>query len=113
MEIIISLKVAGVHSWPECPHKEVAYLKDDHRHVFHIKVWKRVEHDERDIEIIMLKRNIEETLSYYYYDTVLRTHYFDTMSCEAIARKIYEEFNCTAVEVLEDGENGAMYGGWQ
>ncbi len=111
MKIVLTLKVEGIHRWADCPYEDVEYLRETHRHIFHIKMWKEVKHDDRDIELIRFKRSVERSLVYRYYATDFGLHDFDTMSCEMIARELYNEFTCSAVEVLEDGENGALYEG--
>jgi len=52
--VVVTLQVEGVHYWEDCPIPEVAFLKNLHRHIFHIKAMKTVQHNDRDIEIIML-----------------------------------------------------------
>ena len=107
-QVIVTLRVEGTHSWPDCPFDEVAYLRLDHRHIFHIKCWKAVSHDDRDVEIIMLKHDIEEFLFNEFGDSEQRLHIFGARSCEMIARKLNEKFDLVQCEVLEDGENGAL-----
>lgn len=113
-EVFCTLQVEGTHNWPECPFDEVAYLRDPHRHVFHIKAHKIVNHDDRDQEFIMLKHQILSyfTLKYYnterYHIAGSDVHEFGAMSCEMIARELIEEFNLCRCEVSEDGENGAI-----
>ncbi|MCK5019409.1 MAG: hypothetical protein KAS32_20290, partial [Candidatus Peribacteraceae bacterium] len=65
-EVYCTLQVEGTHSWPACPYEEVAYLRDDHRHIFHIKAHMQVNHDDRDVEFIILKHQIQEYLHQKY-----------------------------------------------
>ena len=107
-EVYCTLEVEGVHCWPECPLEEVAYLRDPHRHVFHIKAFANVSHDDRDIEFIVLKHKI---LNWFYdgwFDSKLRLFNFGPMSCEMIAKRLIDEFDLSRCEVSEDGENGAI-----
>jgi hypothetical protein len=104
--IVINLQVEGVHSWPNCDIDEVAFLKHPHRHIFHIECKKQVIHDDRDIEIIQLKREIIFWL-YSQYGNNHNVHHFNSMSCEMIAKELFERFNLNYCKVLEDGENGA------
>ncbi len=99
--IIVKLQVEGIHQWKDCPIEDVMFLKDKHRHIFHIEVRKKVSHNDRDIEIIMLKRQILSYLGKQPID-------FGNQSCEMIAEKILKSFDCTYVSVLEDNENGAI-----
>ena len=107
-EVYCTLKVEGLHSWPNCPFKEVQYLCDPHRHVFHIKANKKVTHDDRDVEFIMLKHMIETYLYDVYFDGNPHLLNFKNMSCEMIAKNLITKFNLTKCEVSEDGENGAI-----
>ena len=100
-QIVVKLQVEGLHQWKGCPIEEVSFLRDRHRHMFHIEVRKRVTHNDRDIEIIMLKREILKYLGKQPIE-------FGNQSCEMIAEDLYKEFNCTYVSVLEDNENGAI-----
>lgn len=106
MEINIRIKlfVEGIHCWSECPIPEVSFLRNPHRHIFHITCQKEVTHNDRDIEIIMFKREVE---------SYLRTKYgtpcdFGGMSCEMIASELTNAFKLSICEVMEDGENGAI-----
>lgn len=105
--IIINTQVEGVHSWPECNIEQVSFLKHPHRHMFHICCKKEVSHDDRDIEIIKLKRRINFFLYHHYYEPKSHHCNFENMSCEMIARKLMVEFKLNYCSVLEDGENGA------
>ena len=107
-EVYCVLQVEGSHFWTECPFEEVFYLRNLHRHVFHIKANKKVTHDDRDVEFIMLKHEIEAWLYDMYFDEAIRLLNFRGMSCEMIAKKLITKFNLTKCEVSEDGENGAI-----
>lgn len=113
-EVYCTLQVEGTHNWPECPFDEVAYLRDPHRHIFHIKAYTVVNHDDRDVEFIMLKHEIEQYLHEKYYCGANKLamfdslHKFGAMSCEMIARELIEKFHLSRCEVSEDNENGAI-----
>jgi hypothetical protein len=100
--IIVNLQFEGVHCWPDCNIPEVYFLKSPHRHIFHIQAKKQVQHDDRDIEFIRLKRQIQAYLKHTYPDGELGSN-----SCESIAKDILEGFELDYCSVLEDGENGA------
>lgn len=109
--IVITLRFEGFHCWPEAP-KEVDFLAHRHRHIFHIKCEVEVSHNDRDIEIILFKREVVDYLIRNYGQTnnlETRTTWleFGRMSCEDIAQDLIEAFNLSSCEVLEDGENGA------
>ena len=107
--VIVKLQVDGTHNWPAAREvfPEVGFLSDTHRHMFHITAKKAVNHDDRDVEFVMFKRDILESLYDKYYDVNKRTHVFGAKSCEMIAREIFEFFDCEYVSVYEDNENGA------
>lgn len=63
--VTVTLQVEGIHNWPdvEAFAEGVSFLKHPHRHIFHIKATKKVEHDDRDVEIILMKREIQAYLT--------------------------------------------------
>ena len=110
--VIVRLRVEGIHCWPAAreffKEEQVGFLSDPHRHMFHITAKKRVMHDDRDIEIIMFKREILRYLENRYRTSGRMSALdFGSLSCEMLAREISNEFDCVYVEVSEDGENGA------
>ena len=107
-EVFCTLQIEGIHNWPGCPFDEVAYLRDPHRHLFFIKAYKAVNHDDRDTEFIMLKHEIQQYFRHNYYKSHLKCCLFGAMSCEMIARELIDNFGLTRCEVSEDNENGAI-----
>jgi len=107
-EVFCTLQVEGTHNWPTCPFDEVDYLRVPHRHIFHIKAYKQVNHDDRDVEFIMLKHDIREHLTLAYANIESKLLVFGAMSCEMIARELIDRFDLTRCEVNEDNENGAI-----
>jgi len=104
--VVIKLQVEGVHRWEGCNIKEVIFLINEHRHIFHIVCKKHVSHNDRDIEIIQLKRGISKyLLGKYSQDGVVCN--FDTKSCEMIAEELVKVFGLCYCSVMEDNENGA------
>lgn len=101
--VIVTLAVEGFHNWAECPLEEVAFLRDKHRHVFNVRAEKVVTHADRQVEIILLKRQMTEWLSATY-GTPCQ---FGGRSCEQIAEHLLVAFALSSCEVLEDNENGA------
>lgn len=97
-----SLQFEGTHYWPECPFNDVSFLRVPHRHMFHIKAWRLVSHDDRDVEFIMLKREIVQ-----YLDSMFPDGDMGSRSCEMLARELCQEFSLDRCDVSEDGENGA------
>jgi hypothetical protein len=107
-EVFCTLQIEGIHRWANCPFQEVDYLRDPHRHVFWIKAFKEVNHDDRDVEFIMLKHEMEQYLWDLFYSSTLKLHDFGGYSCEWIAANLIERFDLLRCEVSEDNENGAI-----
>ena len=100
-QIIVTLQIEGIHKWQNCPLEEVSFLRNEHRHIFHIEARKEVTHNDRDIEIILLKRKMQE-----YYGTL--PFNFGNQSCEMIAEDLMNAFDLCYCKVMEDNENGAL-----
>lgn len=112
-QIYIQTQFTGYHRWdnaPEC----VAFLRNAHRHIFHVKVTVPVKHNDRAIEFFMMKQFV---------DTIIKGLIDNTPSdgnmgsCEIMAEKIadavHKYYNLkwneiVTVEVNEDNENGAI-----
>lgn len=101
--VIARVQVEGIHRWPDAP-GYVYWLRHPHHHTFHVTVWRRVEGVEREVEIITLGHVVEQFFAKRYGAPVAQ---FDTMSCEAIAEVLLNEFALERAEVLEDGRHGA------
>lgn len=108
--IWVTFQREGIHKYPAALDDpklaEVSFLGYPHRHMFHFKVEISVFHDDRDIEFILFKRELENLFD----DGVLQLDY---KSCEMIsddlAEYIVEKYpgRSLTITVSEDGENGA------
>lgn len=98
--IWIKTTFEAMHRWEDAP-EEVFYLKDYHRHVFFVKLGKRVRVLDREIEFIQLKHKVDEYCNKTYDQKYLED------SCEMIAENLLHVFDADYVEVSEDNENGA------
>ena len=107
--IWVTFQKEGIHKYPAAATDpklaEVSFLGNEHRHIFHFRVELEVFHDDRDVEFILLKRELE---SLYNTGTLQLNH----MSCEMLANELalyikerYPNRDIT-IEVSEDGENG-------
>lgn len=107
--VVVRLQMEGFHNWPEAP-EVVGFLRDRHRHIFHYELVKEVTHADRDVEIILMKRAVEQHLLTKYSSKSRENRWceFGAMSCEMIAEELLETFDCTSVQCLEDNENGAI-----
>lgn len=104
--VIIKTQFEGFHYWGEAP-QLVAFLRNRHRHMFHVEVRVSVTELDRDIEVILFKRHIDELLN----DMKPRID-SEGWSCEMIANELasllLDEYDSNEIEivVLEDNENG-------
>lgn len=105
-KIYVTFQKEGLHKYPSAP-DAVAFLRDLHRHIFHFRVVLEVFHNDRDVEFILFKRELESL----YAGGALELNY---KSCEMLAEDLigyisqkYPGRDIT-VEVSEDGENGAI-----
>lgn len=102
--IWVTFQKEGIHKYPDAP-EGVEFLKYPHRHMFHFRVELEVFHDDRDVEFILLKRELEAL----YAEGTLQLDY---KSCEMMADDLYTYINVNypdrdvVIEVSEDGENG-------
>ena len=106
--ISVTFQKEGIHKWPgakDCP--GVEFLANDHRHIFHFKVAIEVFHDDRELDFILFKRELEGL----YTDSTLELDY---KSCEMMADDLSEYIidkypgRNLVIEVSEDGENGVV-----
>lgn len=126
--IIVNFAIEGLHRWKEAAEvaPTVSFLQYGHRHMFHVCCKKRVSHSDRDIEIILFKREIQAYLQGKYGEfitaiipdpskgseatkngQVFSYCDFRGRSCEMIAEELVEKFDLDYCSVLEDNENGA------
>jgi len=103
--IWVTYQKEGIHRYPDAP-KGVEFLRNPHRHMFHFKVQIEVFHDDRDIEFILFKRELEGL----YTNGTLQLDY---RSCEMMADDLADYIKVNypgrhlVITVSEDGENGA------
>ncbi len=106
--IFVTYQREGIHKYPAAENMPgIEFLANPHRHMFHFKITLQVFHDDREVEFILFKRELERQ-----YDQ--GTLQLDYKSCEMMADDIasyimahYPGRDLT-VEVSEDGENGAI-----
>lgn len=100
-------RFVGFHRWKDAP-KEVKFLREYHRHEFHVEIEVVVAHENRGVEFTLLKLYVKEFLDEHYKDKQFES------SCELIAYEVAcflhsKAFKPYKVSVSEDGENG---GNW-
>jgi hypothetical protein len=108
MRVWVTHRFAGYHQWPDAP-VERAYLRNRHRHLFHVKVTVSVAHDNRDVEFHDLLDSVAAACDFL--EQPLG-------SCEMIAAALAKNVQAAwpgrrvSVEVSEDGECGAVADLW-
>jgi len=108
--IFVTFQKEGIHKYPAAATDpklaDVSFLGNPHRHIFHFRVTIDVFHNDRDIEFILFKRELEGL----YGNNTLQ---MDFKSCEMLAEDLIGYISnkypgrSIQVEVSEDGENGA------
>lgn len=108
--IFVTFQKEGIHKYPAAATDpklaDVSFLGNPHRHIFHFRVTIDVFHNDRDIEFILFKRELEGL----YGNNTLQ---MDFKSCEMLAEDLIGYISkkypgrAIQVEVSEDGENGA------
>jgi hypothetical protein len=109
--IYVKFQKEGIHKYPAAltdpALNDVQFLGYPHRHMFHFAVAIEVFHDDRDIEFILFKRELERL----YQDATLQLDY---KSCEMIADDLYKYISNKypgrdiTIDVSEDNENGVF-----
>jgi hypothetical protein len=114
--IWITFRKEGIHKYPAAAtdptlatgdEYDVSFLANEHRHIFHFRVWLGVTHNDRDVEFIQFKRWLENL----YKDATLSLDY---KSCEMMSDDLYAQISQKYpsrevwIEVSEDGENGSF-----
>ena len=107
--IWVTFQKEGIHKYPAAAEDpklaDVSFLANEHRHIFHFRVYIDVFHNDRDIEFIQFKRWLQGL-----YNSEVLT--LDYKSCEMIADDLYIQIaqrypgRCVIIEVSEDNENG-------
>ena len=103
--IFVTFQKEAIHKYPAAKDMPgIEFLAYPHRHIFHFRVEVDVKHDDRDIEFILFKRELEAVIDYE----------LKNMSCEMMAnifvdyiQSTYPDRTYISVTVSEDGENGA------
>lgn len=87
----IRFEVEGFHNYPDASknHGElVKFLEQPHRHIFKFNCKKRVNHDNRDEEFILLRRKVKQYINRKFpvFESGCECYDFGSMSCEMIAK---------------------------
>lgn len=103
VNVIIKTSFEAIHHWPDCPFEDVFFLRQPHRHIFHVTMKWPVHHNDRDKEFILAKREVEDFLLQEWHG-----NHMGSMSCEDFCEALLTQFpTAIYVSVFEDNENGA------
>lgn len=103
--ITVAAEFRAQHRWQACPHEDVAFLRDWHRHLFKVTLSVAVGHGDRQVEFFQLQALLREHVAVWEGQQV-------DMSCEMFAEDLMRVFvnlgyAVQEVSVSEDGENSA------
>lgn len=102
VQIMVTVKREGYHKWVQAP-EEVSFLRNEHRHIFTVRIGIPVYHLDREAEFIMEQRKLNLALNKHWAEKN-----GDLGSCEMIATFVLNEMSHVRwCEVWEDDENGA------
>jgi len=102
-KVVIKTQVEGFHSFRHAP-EEVAFLKNEHRHIFEITAT-LPETEDRSLEFFIVKRTL---------DDICEVVFVNDLSCEGYAKEVANalltayELPWCEVGVFEDGEQGVI-----
>ena len=114
--IYVTFQREGIHKYPAAltdpklatgGADDVSFLGYPHRHMFHFKVQLEVFHDDRDVEFIQFKRELEALYS----NGVMQLDY---KSCEMMAQDLAKYIQTKyskrdlIIDISEDNENGSI-----
>lgn len=104
MNIIVRTQFEDYHKWAEAP-EEVAFLKNKHRHIFYVEIKCSVNHNDRELEFFMVKKQLD-----FFIEKGIKTMP-EGKSCEMMASKLKQLLEGTyqrpfKVAIFEDNENG-------
>lgn len=103
-EIVVRFTAEGWHCWPQAPDRR-AYLRQSHRHLFHVEARLQVLHNDREVEFHDLLDFCRENFP---------SGDLGSRSCEMLASGLLDKIKdrhagrSVSVGVFEDGEVGAV-----
>ncbi len=106
--IFVTFQKEGLHCWPDAiQYPGIEFLASEHRHMFHFRVELQVFHDDREVEFILFKRELE---GQYESGALELNHKSCEMMADELAKYIQDHYpgRFLRIEVSEDGENGAV-----
>lgn len=101
--VVIKTQFPAIHRYPEAT-GQTAYLKHPHRHVFYVVMKWEVQDNNREIEFLKKKTEMNQFIQQELYNQNI-----GNLSCEDLAEMLSITFHANFVSVFEDNENGAEY----
>ena len=108
--IWVRYEAPGWHNWPGAPDHR-AYLRYEHRHLFHVEARREVAHDDRALEF----HDVRDVLELAWGGMTGANQALGARSCEMMARELinalvgrFGDGPPWTVSVSEDGECGAV-----
>lgn len=112
ISVWITFRAERIHSWPDAPPDTLhVHLKNNHRHLFHVRVEARTTDPRREVSFERLRfhsmRSWNEAIPM-----------ISTLSCEEMAMRLgqgivdrtrNEGIDLFRIDVSEDGESGAAW----
>lgn len=111
--VVSRFRAPGFHCWPGAP-DDFAYLRNNHRHEFHVTVSVEVDDPNRQIEFIRFKTQLQLLFNSIGVSIGVDGPQFGARSCEMLADELCHKirllynYHVSTIEVSEDGENGAI-----
>ena len=103
--IVVRTIKEGFHRWDDAP-EHCSFLRNNHRHLFHIEVQIRVTELNRELEFFDVKREVDIWAKDFYKEG-------SNFSCEMMCQDLYNHLNIfygniSQISIFEDNENGAV-----
>lgn len=85
--IEVDTQFEALHSWPECPYEDVAFLRNAHRHMVYVTVRISTAVD-REIEFFRFKRVVDDAIDELYGSKRLKN--IESKSMETVAKELLD-----------------------
>lgn len=111
--VVVKTQLEALHQWGNIPSEHPSqYLKNPHRHLFQIELRFYVTHSDRNIEFIAFKQKVDQFIqNYFIRDAQSNLIHLRNYSCEMLGGLLIQQYQsdgCYWVQILEDGEMGAI-----
>lgn len=63
--IFVKYEFVGYHKWKDAP-DEVGFLRNEHRHMFHVEIEFKIDHNDRDLEFFLMREEIKRAVRILY-----------------------------------------------